>query len=451
MIPRGISPAALLTGIGITLVLLTAGGAVALVCPLPYLPRISLFMISICLAGLLWLGAVALVRGGRLPRRAVWIVLSAAVAMRVMSFATPPLLSSDIYRYVWDGRVEWAGINPYRFIPIDPELAFLRDDAVYPHINRAEYAHTIYAPAAQAVFALAAAVAPGVYGMKAVMAGFDILAIAALMALLRLAGRHPAELLIYAWLPLPVWEFVGNAHIDAVTAGLLTVALLSAARGKQVPVGIALAAAALTKYLPIVVVPAFWRPLGWRVPAAFIATLAALYLPYAGAGWQVLGSLGVYTHEEGFGTGHGVFLLQALATVVELPSWAFYAYAAAAVGVLAVIGWNFAFVSEQPAGVARRIEVQARQAAILGGVLLVAISPHYPWYFGWLAPLACLAPIPSVLWMLAAAPLLAHGSVEYLAVPAAVYVPAMALAVHDLYKLRAGTRTIVVPAARNVG
>ena len=65
--------------------------------------------------------------------------------------------------------------------------------------------------------------------------------------------------------------------------------------------------------------------------------------------------------------------------------------------------------------------MQARQAVILGAVLLVALSPHYPWYFGWLAPLACLAPLPSVLWMLAAAPLLAHGSFEYLAVPGAVY------------------------------
>ena len=67
--------------------------------------------------------------------------------------------------------------------------------------------------------------------------------------------------------------------------------------------------------------------------------------------------------------------------------------------------------------------LQARQAVILGAVLLVALSPHYPWYFGWLAPLACLAPLPSVLWMLAAAPLLAHGAFEYLAVPGAVYVP----------------------------
>ena len=82
--------------------------------------------------------------------------------------------------------------------------------------------------------------------------------------------------------------------------------------------------------------------------------------------------------------------------------------------------------------------LQARQAVILGAVLLVALSPHYPWYLGWLAPLACLAPLPSVLWMLAAAPLLAHGAFEYLAVPGAVYGPAMILAAIDLCRGSAG-------------
>ena len=87
---------------------------------------------------------------------AIWLVLGVAVAMRLLTLTAPPVLSSDLYRYVWDGRVQLAGINPYRYLPAADELAFLRDEAVYPHINRAEYAHTVYPPAAQAIFALAA-------------------------------------------------------------------------------------------------------------------------------------------------------------------------------------------------------------------------------------------------------------------------------------------------------
>src|SRR6185436_18054768 len=102
-----------------------------------------------------------------------------------------------------------AGINPYRDVPAADELAFLRDEAVYPHIGRADYAVTVYPPAAQAIFALAAAVTPGVLGMKLMLTAFDGLAMLALFLLLRTAGRDSADLLIYAWLPLPVWGIAG--------------------------------------------------------------------------------------------------------------------------------------------------------------------------------------------------------------------------------------------------
>ena len=73
-----------------------------------------------------------------------------------------------------------------------------------------------------------------------------------------------------------------------------------------------LAAATLTKFLPAVVLPAFWRPRDWRLPVAFAATLVVLYLPYVSVGWQVLGFLAGYVSEEGFASGHGVFLLELL-------------------------------------------------------------------------------------------------------------------------------------------
>jgi alpha-1,6-mannosyltransferase len=215
---------AVLASIGAALVVLVAAGLAARAwdwLDIDLDTRVAAFMVSICAAGLLWLLAVVVVRRGRLPPRTIWIVLAAAVAMRVMTLAAPPLLSTDLYRYVWDGRVQLAGINPYRYLPIAPELEFLRDDAVYPGINRADYAHTIYPPTAQAIFALSAAVMPGVFGMKLMMALFDALAIGALAWLLPIAGRDRSEVLIYAWLPLPVWEFAGNAHVDAAAAGLL--------------------------------------------------------------------------------------------------------------------------------------------------------------------------------------------------------------------------------------
>jgi hypothetical protein len=425
--------AASLAAIGAALVVLVAGGLAIL--SLDQHAPVAWFMTTVCVAGLLWLLAVALVRRGGLPRWTIWMVIAVAVAMRAMTLAAPPLLSTDVYRYVWDGRVQFAGINPYRYLPIAPELAFLRDDTVFPRINRADYAHTVYPPAAEMIYAVAAAITPGVFGMKLMMTAFDALAMVVLAWLLRVAGREPAELLIYAWLPLTVWEFAGNAHIDAAAAGLLALTLLFAVRGRAVWTGIVLALATLTKFLPAVVLPAFWRPRDWRLPIAFVVTLAVLYLPYVTVGWRVFGFLGGYVSEEGVENGHGIFLLQSLSSVVVLPGWAGAAYIVLALSVLAVLAAWFAFGGPLPAAPGARLLQQARQAVILGAVVLVAVSPHYPWYFAWLAPLACLAPLPSVLWMLAAAPLLAHGAVETLVVPGAVYVPAAILALLELRRL----------------
>jgi len=87
--------------------------------------------------------------------QAMWVIVGVAIALRLTLLMTEPLLSTDVYRYVWDGKVQAAGINPYRYLPADDALTHLRDDAVYPNINRANYAVTIYPPVAQMFFLLA--------------------------------------------------------------------------------------------------------------------------------------------------------------------------------------------------------------------------------------------------------------------------------------------------------
>src|SRR5438445_13850687 len=100
------------------------------------------------------LGAYAASRLGERSdqRSALIIILAGAVAMRLALLFVEPYLSSDIYRYIWDGRVQAAGINPYRYVPKAPELAQLRDAVIFPNINRASYAPTLYPPAADAIF-----------------------------------------------------------------------------------------------------------------------------------------------------------------------------------------------------------------------------------------------------------------------------------------------------------
>lgn len=367
--------------------------------------------------------AVARVLRERPVRHAAWLVLAVAVAMRTIPLASSMFLSSDLFRYIWDGRVQLAGINPYRYLPIDPELAGLRDTAIFSHVHRATYAHTIYPPMAQLVFVAVAWISQTPLAMRLAMVGFEALAVAALARTLALRGQNPARVLIYAWNPLAVWEFAGNGHVDAVAIGLLAVALLARIAGRPATTGIALAAATLVKFLPAVVAPALWRRGDWRLPLAGTVTVAALYACYAGAGHLLFGFMSGYADEEGMADGSGVWALAGLARVASLPHWA----GAAWVGL---VGLGFALAAVL---LARRPPADpARTACWLMLAVMVALSPHYPWYYPWLAVPAVLAPVRAAIWLSAAAMLLYLSPLhERFIWPGLLFGPALVLAALD--------------------
>jgi alpha-1,6-mannosyltransferase len=158
----------------------------------PRITRMNELAGLLVVSAVVYFGAVRLILRNAWPCGTVWIVLGVAVALRMLLLTVPPTLSSDIYRYVWDGRVQANGINPYRYIPADPALASLRDAVIYPQINRADYARTIYPPFAQMAFAAVGRIWDSVMGMRLAMLGFEALGIICLLRLLA-AGRVAAR------------------------------------------------------------------------------------------------------------------------------------------------------------------------------------------------------------------------------------------------------------------
>ena len=331
----------------------------------------------------------------RLPglssRRSLIFILGLAAVMRALLLFAPPH-STDIYRYVWDGRVQADGINPYRFIPGDQALAHLRDaDSIYPHINRRDYAPTIYPPAAQMVFAAVGQISQTVTAMKTAMLVFEALAIWAILKLLRARSLPPAFVALYAWHPLALWEVAGSGHIDIVAVALLLVTLVAAERGNRIAAGFALGAGFLAKYVPLALAPALWRRWDWKMPAGFAAAILLLYVPYLSAGGKIFGFLGAYADEAGLRTGDG-FLGAALLKQAGLGAWSmpvFVTVAAAILGglaLLAVCRRN----PEQP-------DLQA--TATIATAFLVLLSPPHPWYFLWLIPFLCFTQSLALLYL----------------------------------------------------
>jgi len=328
-------------------------------------------------------------------RTALAGILLVGLAMRLIVLPSPPA-SSDIYRYVWDGRVQAAGINPYRYLPADEALRPLRDQAIYPHINRATYAPTIYPPAAQLVFLAATRISETAVFMKTVMLAFEGLAVWGILQLLAARGLPATRVLLYAWHPLPLWQFAGDGHVDAMAIAFLLLAFVAADRRSPILSGIALAAGVLVKYFPAVAGPAIYKRWDWRLPAAFAAALGLLYLPYIGVGTKVFGFLGGYVAEEGFEQGSGIFLWQLAGSFLRLPPDAFSFYFPLAAVVMAVLGLAVLFRRSEP-------KADLAAAMLLAVAFMVLFSPHYPWYFIWLIPFVCIHPRVSVIYLTCAA------------------------------------------------
>ncbi len=395
------------------------------------LPRKDAVIALMLTSAALW--ALAVARSLRTPTLRLAPIIGIALALRLILLAAPPFMSSDIYRYVWDGRVQATGINPYRYVAADPALSPLRDKAIYPNINRLDYAHTIYPPAAQLIFAAVGRVSQTVLATKIAMLLLESCGIIAVLALLRRASLPLSRILIYAWNPLPAWAIALDGHIDGAMIGLLGLALWAAVARRNGLAGTLLGGAILTKFFPLAIAPALWRRRDWKLPAACAATIIALYAIYASVGWHVFGFLPTYTSEEGLRSGNGFFLLGALDHLAPLPAWAQPAYLAAVILALGALAIWIAFVQPQTDDPIRR----TRNVALLALCTVAAASPHYPWYYAWLALPACLVPWPSLLW-LGAAPMLLYADPwhDEILIQAAVFVPFAALAARDLWRAR---------------
>ena len=355
-------------------------------------PKVGVIMLLQCApyAVASWL----VVRGGAeqaASGRAFLSILLVGVAMRLLLLPGTPV-SNDLFRYIWDGRVQAAGINPYLHVPSDAALSPLRDSAIYPYINRADYAPTIYPPTSQIVFYLVTRISEAPVAMKAAMLAFEGLAVWTILQLLAARGLPRSRVLLYAWHPLPLWEFARSGHLDIVAIAFMLLAFLAVERRSPILAGIALGAGVLVKYFPVVTGPALYKRWDWRLPVAFLITIGVLYLPYIGVGAKVFGFLGSYLSEEGLDRGTGIFLWQLVMAVVPLPQQAFALYLAVAAALMVALA-VFVVMRSRKAG------ADLAGAMLLAVAFTLLLSPHYTWYFAWLVPFLCFHPVVGVMYL----------------------------------------------------
>jgi alpha-1,6-mannosyltransferase len=333
------------------------------------------------------------------------IILTVAIACRLVTLFADPVLSSDVYRYAWDGVVQHAHISPYRYVPGDKALTFLREPNIdlFDHMNRRDYAHTIYPPAAQFLFYIVTFLNPTMTFMKLAMVLFEGLTMYALIKLLSELGIRREQTLLYAWCPLLIWEIAGSGHLDSAAMAFIALALLARYRHQPIAAGIFLAIAILIKLYPVVLLPALFRRGDYKMPAIVAAIVAFGYACYSSVGLGVFGFFGGYVKEEGMATGARYFLLefaQHLPGLHNLPTTAFLILCALVFGALTFWCWNTCCKirsTDVPRGtlsnnVPRGTSEFLPHTAALAFALMLLFSPHYPWYVAWLVPFLVLMP-----------------------------------------------------------
>ncbi len=309
-------------------------------------------------------------------------VIGTAVLFRSIAFFSPPSLSDDIHRYLWDGRVQAAGINPYQYAPADPALDVFRNPA-QPPVNHPTVA-TLYPPLSQMAFRLAARV-PTLSAQKALFAGLELCLLGLMVLFLSRRGQGPDRLLLYAWNPLLIVEFWSSGHMDSLGLLFLVAGVFAWEASLFRRAGGLWGLAFLGKFASLIFLP--WMILRQRGRGILGYFLLVVLLGYAVYFLMPLSELSrffqgaaTYAQRWSFNASVYALLLKGTPWSTEMIKIVFAVVAGGVAGLLA-------------------LTLEDRQVSVYAGIVIalsIALSPVvHPWYVLWILPFVTLYPCPS--------------------------------------------------------
>jgi alpha-1,6-mannosyltransferase len=255
-------------------------------------------MTSLTLAGIAYLLAIReFFATPRFARRVVVIGLVLAAVWHIEFLRVPSGADDDIHRYVWDGRLQRLGYNPYIVVPSDPAAKGLHTPETR-NLNNPDLPSP-YPAGAQLFFRAVTAIEESTFALKV---AFVVCEFAIVFVLLDVQPRKQGAHLVlaYAWNPLLAIEVAGSGHIDIVGALLLLVSAAALVRRWRATAAVALGLAIAVKLLPVVLLPLYWKRVRMRDAALAAAVVGLLYVPFLNHGRIPIGSLGMYVQSFRF-------------------------------------------------------------------------------------------------------------------------------------------------------
>ncbi|MBZ5666676.1 MAG: hypothetical protein LAO30_18970 [Acidobacteriia bacterium] len=338
------------------------------------------FMASLTLAGIVYLLAIReFFATPRLPRRVIVIGLVLAALWHLPFLFMAPGSDDDIHRYVWDGRMQRLGYNPYIVVPSDPALVGLHTPETRT-LNNPDLPSP-YPAGAQLFFRAVTAIHESVFALKVAFVVCDLGIVLVLLDVLRRSGRGGHWILAYAWNPLLAIEVAGSGHIDIVGVLLLLVSVAALGRRWRALAAVTFGLAVAVKFLPIVLLPLYWKRIRVRDVALATVVVGLLYVPFFSHERIPIGSLSTYV--QSFRFNDPVF-----ATLERVAAPRLVAGLAVLVGFLTAIWLR----RKAPAWSADAFAWPMAASLLCAPVV-------YPWYLLWLLPfMRSTSTVPIMIW-----------------------------------------------------
>ncbi len=344
------------------------------------------FIIPLAVAGVAYLLAIReLFSTPRFPKRVIVIGLGLAALWHVSFLLMPPGPDDDIHRYVWDGRVQRLGYNPYVVVPSDSALTGLHTSETRT-LNHPDVA-TPYAAGAELFFRAITTIHESVFALKVAFVVCDLAIVFVLLDVLRSSGQGAQWVLAYAWNPLLAIEVAGSGHIDIVGALLLLISFAALGRRWRAVAAVTFGLAVAVKFLPIILLPLYWRRVRIRDGVLAAVVFGLLYVPFLNHGRVPIGSLGTYV--QSFRFNDPVF-----STLERVAAPQLVVGLAVLVGLLTAI-----WLRKKSAAWSSDAFAWPMAASLLCAPVV------YPWYLLWLLPfLRSDSTLPIIIWTVSIIP-----------------------------------------------
>jgi alpha-1,6-mannosyltransferase len=344
------------------------------------------FIIPLAVAGIAYLLTIRdFFSDSRFPRRVIIIGLVLAALWQVPFLLTSPGSDDDIHRYVWDGRVQRLGYNPYIVVPSDPALSGLHTPETRT-LNNPDLPSP-YPAGAQLFFRAVTAIHESVFALKVAFVVCELAIVLVLLDSLHSSGQGAHWVLAYAWNPLLATEVAGSGHVDIVGVLLLLISFAALGRRWRTVAALAFGLAVAVKFLPIVLLPLYWRRVRMRDAALAAAVVGLLYVPFFNHGRIPIGSLGTYV--QSFRFNDPVFATLERVVAPRL-----------VVGVAVLVGFLTAIWLRRKSA-AWSLDAFAWPMA----ASLLCAPVVYPWYLLWLLPfLRSASTVPIIIWTVSIIP-----------------------------------------------